>query len=163
MILRRRKHAAKHWLNTQGLKEATRYRAVVSLFTLLAARQSEAVVGINGHVLENRVLPLPIQVVRRGDRECGHSRKALCRRDMPNIDQTVGFPECQRTQQRSVHDGEDCGIRPNSKRQSDHGNGGEPGTLPQLTNRIENILKYSIHSKLIFVAHSHHWIDLRLT
>jgi hypothetical protein len=52
------------------------------------------------------------------------------------MDQTAWFSECQGTQQGPIHDAEDCGIRPNSKRQRDYGNGGEAGTLPQLANRV---------------------------
>src|ERR1700674_4916188 len=104
------KRAAQHRLNSQGRKETRRRCTRIDLLRFVTASQSESVEGVDRHPVEDMVLPLPIQVVRRRDGEGCHSGETLRWRNMPDPNQPAGISEREWTQKRSIHHAENCSI-----------------------------------------------------
>ena len=83
------------------------------------------------------VFLLPINVIGRGHIEPGQSGKALGRRDMPNLDQSVGVLVGTWD---GVDDAEDSGIRAYAQSKHDHRRDEEARILAKQPERISEIL-----------------------
>src|SRR5579862_7717085 len=62
--------------------------------------------------------------------------------------QFFGFRICQRFQQHTVDDTEHCCVRADSKRESEHGDGGKAGVTKKLAHAVTNVCEESIHEIL---------------
>ncbi len=148
LIFFRRKHTPQLRLNSHGREETGCRRAGIKLLRRRAAGQSEPVVGVHRHPFEDVVLPLPVEIIRRGNGECRHSRKARRRGSMPDPNQPVRISEPQRTQQNSIHHAENCRVSANAQGEGDHRNRSEPDALAKLAQRKVNVLQQSGHHSL---------------
>src|SRR5260370_9940814 len=127
--------------------------------------------GVDRHPFKDLILAFPVNVVRRGDGKCRHSRKAFCRRRMPDANQFVGVFEWQGSKQHTVHHAEDGGVRADFEGQRNQRDCSEAETLPQLPYGITKILEYSVHHCSIsytdsvssLVSQRHHGIDFHGT
>ena len=97
---------------------------------------------------ENSVLGVPLE-----------RSLALC--GIAHHDQLLRILHRQHLQQKSVHDGENGGIRADAKRQRNHRDRSKAGALAQLPHCENEIADNSIHlNRSLLVAQCHHGIDL---
>src|SRR5579859_4093457 len=118
LLFLRQERAAEHWLNRQGLEESRRNRARIYLLSLAGTGEGKASVGVDRHLLEDMILVLPVEIIRRRNREPGHARKTLRGRYVPDADELSGIMEWKRTEQYTVHHAEDCRVGANAQSQS---------------------------------------------
>jgi hypothetical protein len=96
---------------------------------------------VEGHLLEDIILFLPIEEVRCGDREARHSGETRLGRDMPELDKPIGIAEGQGLQKDSVDHAEDGGIGADTEGHDEDGNQGKAGALKQPPECVSQILQ----------------------
>ena len=116
-------------LNTKHRKEATTHERGANRLRFSVASDVETGAMVEGHLLEDIILFLPIEEVRCGDREARHSGETRLGRDMPELDEAIRIAERQGLQQDGVDHAEDGGIGANTEGHDEDGNQGKAGAL----------------------------------
>src|SRR5262249_38727419 len=134
--LSRREQSPSERFHAQNRKQIRRDELSTHLHGLTTSSQAESGAAINGHGEECPVFLLPISKVRIRNRSVFKIRFTLAQRHQP-----FGFGIRQATEQTSVHNREQRGIRTYSQRQRDHRNRGKPWIVAELPQRIPDVLK----------------------
>jgi hypothetical protein len=113
-----RKESSDDGLYAEQWQEVRRNEFRSDLLCVARPRQVERVSARNAHARKGAVILAPVSKVREGDRSRVKIWFALGQRH-----ELLRFGIRQRIQQHSIHDGEQCGVGADSKRQCQNRNG----------------------------------------
>ena len=141
-VLTRKKIPAQHGLNSQGSKEPRAYLQPVD--RLRAGRRIElkAMGGVHIHGAENRVHPLPVDIIRIGEIAARKQRQTL-----RHLYQPRGIRIGQRLDQRGIDKREDGHTGADAQRQNHDRRGRKPWVLSQLPERKTQVLRHGFKAE----------------
>src|SRR5215467_9924025 len=102
---------------------------------------------VEGDVLEDVLLILPIQEISVGDRKQSHTGKGFLRWSVIDLHDTVRLDVRQRLQQGRIHYIKDGSIRADSQRQDRYRQRGEAEILAQHTNSKAKVLRHALQHR----------------
>ena len=121
-------------------------------FRLSRTGQRHAVGGQDRHLLEDVVLRLPVEVVRRRDAEGLHAGEDVLRRNVRHDDEAVRVGIREGLQEDGVDDAEDRRVRADAEREDADRHGRKARVLPQHAERVSDVLRERSHRCLRFVS-----------
>jgi hypothetical protein len=135
--------AAEDRFYSQNVESVCRHSGAPQLNRIGPARECYRAACAGRHVLENRVLPLPVQKVKRGN---SVPRVRISRRLLQNAHDPIRIRVRQRLQKNAIYKTENgrVGAYSNCKRKERHGR--EPGALLRHAQRISNVLQQFVHT-----------------
>ena len=136
-----REGPAEYGLDAEDVEIVRRDHSGTQLHGFAVAGQGGRVAGLRGHVVEDRVVLLPVEVIERRD-----AVPAAPRRLFEYAHDPVGFGVRKRLQQHAIHETEDGGIRANADCQGGNRDGGEPGALPEGPQTEAKVLEEFVHA-----------------
>jgi hypothetical protein len=136
LIFVRRERPPQNRLDSEDVEVVRRDPRAPQLHGLGYAGERDGTAGLRGHVLEDRVLLLPVQIVQRGNAVPPPSGRLL-----EHAQDAVRLPVRQRLQQDAIHEAENGGVAPNAQRQRHHRNGGKPRGILQRPETEPEILQ----------------------
>ncbi len=140
----RQERAPQHWPDAQGIEKIGRDGRTQCPGRLLSPehgrRAVEVQARVHRHRLEAPALLAPVEEVRRGDM---HLLPVLVQ--FPDADDSIRFGVGERFEQNRIHHAEDRAVRPDSQRERENRDGGEPGIPGERATGVAQILPERSH------------------
>jgi hypothetical protein len=130
------KSTAQVRLDAEDIEVVRRHPVPAQLNRLIDAGERHRTAGLCGHVLEDGVVFLPVEIIQRRD-----AVTAPARRFLQDPDDPFRLAIRQRLQQHAVHKAENRRVGADADPQRQDGDDGKPRTLPEGPQSIAQILK----------------------
>ena len=134
-------------LDAEDVKVMRRDQRCAQLCGFAVTGQGGRAAGLRSHIVEDRVVLLPVQKVESRDPVPAASRGLL-----EHAHDAVGFCVRERLQQHAIDETEDCGIRANADCQGGNRDSGERGAVPQGPQTVAKILGELVHVRALLEA-----------